>query len=152
MQANRTLPMSPRNLVFGLDVGTTNIKCLAVDESGAIVAEAALPTPVSDPRPGWTDFEPGPIWQAACRAIQLVVSKLASRDSVKGIAVGSVAESLVPVGSDGQPLASAIAWFDTRTTTQYDSLCERIGYRLAMSKSIKTSLSSCSRSTIACTR
>jgi xylulokinase len=120
--------MSSQNVVFGLDVGTTNIKCLAIDEFGAIVAAAALPTPVSHPRPAWTDFEPGPIWQAACRAIQLVISKLASPDSVKGIAVGSVAESLVPVGADGQPLASAIAWFDTRTTPQYDSLCERIGY------------------------
>ena len=120
--------MSSQNVVLGLDVGTTNIKCIAIDGSGAIVAEAALPTPVSHPRPAWTDFEPGPIWQAACKAIQLVISKLASPDSAKGIAVGSVAESLVPVGADGQPLASAIAWFDTRTTPQYDSLCERIGY------------------------
>jgi xylulokinase len=120
--------MSHQNLLLGLDVGTTNIKCLAIDDSGAILAEAAVPTPASHPQPGWTDFEPGPIWQTACRAIQLVVSKLPSGDSVKGIAVGSVAESLVPVGADGEPLASAIAWFDTRTASQYDWLCQRVGY------------------------
>ncbi len=120
--------MASQNLLLGLDVGTTNIKCLAINETGAVVAAAVFPTPVSHPRPDWTDFEPGPIWQVVCQAIRLVVSKLESAEWVRGIAVGSVAESLVPVGLDGEPLASAIAWFDTRTTSQYDWLCERIGY------------------------
>jgi xylulokinase len=49
-------------------------------------------------------------------------------DSVKGIAVSSLAESIIPVDSQGRPLASAIAWFDLRTVEEYESLRERIGY------------------------
>jgi xylulokinase len=120
--------MPQQDLVLGLDVGTTNIKCLAVDSTGKIVAQAAEPTPRSHPRPGWTDFEPGPIWDAACRAIRAVVSQIERPDLIKGVAVSSMAESIVPIDSQGQPLAPAIAWFDLRTTAEYQWICEQVGY------------------------
>ena len=56
--------MPQHDLVLGLDVGTTNLKCLALDGAGTIVAQGSEPTPRSHPRPGWTDFEPEPIWEA----------------------------------------------------------------------------------------
>jgi xylulokinase len=120
--------MPQKDLVLGLDVGTTNIKCLAVDSEGKIVAQGSEPTPRSHPRSGWTDFEPGPIWDAACQAIRAVVSQLEQPQAVKGIAVSSLAESVVPVDSQGQPLAPAIAWFDLRTTAEYEWVCSRVGY------------------------
>ena len=120
--------MPQKDLVLGLDVGTTNIKCLAVDSDGRIVAQGSEPTPRSHPRSGWTDFEPGPIWDSACQAIRAVVAQLEQRDAIKGIAVSSLAESVVPVDSQGQPLAPAIAWFDLRTTAEYEWICSRVGY------------------------
>jgi xylulokinase len=120
--------MPQQDLVLGLDVGTTNIKCLAVDSEGKIVAQGSEPTPRSHPRSGWTDFEPGPIWDAACQAIRAVVLQLEQPGAVKGIAVSSLAESVVPVDSQGQPLAPAIAWFDLRTTAEYEWVCSRVGY------------------------
>jgi xylulokinase len=109
-------------------VGTTNIKCLALDEAGTIVAQGSEPTPQSHPRPGWTDFEAGPLWEAACRAIRAVVAQVAHPDAIKGIAVTSVAESLVPIDAQGQPLAPAIAWFDLRTVAEFEWLRDRVGY------------------------
>lgn len=120
--------MPPHDVVLGLDVGTTNIKCLALEESGNVLAQASEPTPQSHPKSGWTDFEPGPLWETACRAIRTVVSQLQNRDAVKGIAVSSLAESIIPVDSQGRPLASAIAWFDLRTVEEYEFIGERIGY------------------------
>jgi xylulokinase len=120
--------MPHEDVVLGLDVGTTNVKCLALEASGNIIAQASEPTPHFHPRPGWTDFEPGPVWEAACRAIRAVVSQLRHRETVKGIAVSSLAESIIPVDSQGQPLASAIAWFDLRTVEEYEFIRERIGY------------------------
>ena len=120
--------MSYRDVVLGLDVGTTNVKCLAIDESGTVAAQAIERTPISYPKPGWTDFEPNEIWKSACRTIRVVVSQLESRDAVRGIAVASLAESVVPVNADGEPLAPAIAWFDLRTAAEYALICDRIGY------------------------
>jgi sugar (pentulose or hexulose) kinase len=108
------------DLVLGLDVGTTNIKCLAIDVTGQIVAQSFEPTPRAHPRSDWTDFEPGAIWDAACQAIRAVVAQLERREAIKGIAASSLAESLVPLDAQGQPLAPAIAWFDPRTTPEYE--------------------------------
>jgi xylulokinase len=116
------------DLVLGLDVGTTNLKCLALDGAGTIVAQGSEPTPQAHPRPGWTDFEPGPIWEAACRAIRAVLSQVGHREAVKGIAVSSLAESVIPIDSQGQPLAPAIAWFDLRTVAEYEWIRDRVGY------------------------
>jgi xylulokinase len=120
--------MPQQDLVLGLDVGTTNIKCLALDSNGRIVAQGSEPTPRSHPQSGWTDFEPGPIWDAACQAIRAVISQLEQREAVKGIAVSSLAESVVPIDSQGQPLAPAIAWFDLRTAAEYEWISDRVGY------------------------
>src|SRR5438132_11605300 len=120
--------MPQQDLVLGLDVGTTNIKCLALDRTGKIVAQGSEPTPQSHPRSGWTDFEPVPLWNAACQAIRTVVSQLEHPQAVKGIAVSSLAESLVPIDSEGHPVAPAIAWFDLRTAAEYEWICDRVGY------------------------
>ena len=120
--------MPQHDLVLGFDVGTTNLKCLALDDAGTIVAQASEPTPQSHPRPDWTDFEPEPIWEAACRAIRAVVSQIENPGAIRGIAVSSLAESVVPIDSKGRPLAPAIAWFDVRTIAEYEWLRETIGY------------------------
>ena len=114
--------MPQHDLVLGLDVGTTNLKCLALDGGGTIVAQGSEPTPRSHPRPDWTDFEPEPIWEAACRAIRAVVSQIKDPAAIGGIAVSSLAESVVPIDSEGRPLAPAIAWFDLRTIAEYEWL------------------------------
>jgi xylulokinase len=120
--------MPQHDLVLGLDVGTTNLKCLALDEAGTIVAQGSEPTPRSHPRPDWTDFEPEPIWEASCRAIRAVISQIENPTAIRGIAVSSLAESVVPIDSRGQSLAPAIAWFDLRTVAEYEWLRDTIGY------------------------
>src|ERR1700722_726665 len=120
--------MPQHELVLGLDVGTTNLKCLALNDAGAIVAQASELTPRSHPRPDWTDFEPEPVWEAACRAIRAVVSQVENPEAIRGIAVSSFAESVVPIDSRGRPLAPAIAWFDLRTVAEYEWLRDKVGY------------------------
>ena len=83
--------MPQHDLVLGFDVGTTNLKCLALDDTGTIVAQASEPTPQSHPRPDWTDFEPEPIWEAVCRAIRALTSQIENPSAIRGIAVSSLA-------------------------------------------------------------
>jgi xylulokinase len=120
--------MPQHDLVLGLDVGTTNLKCLALNAAGTIVAQGSEPTPRSHPRPDWTDFEPSPIWDASCRAIRSVVAQIKNPAAIRGIAVSSLAESVIPIDAQGKPLAPAIAWFDLRTIAEYEWLQETIGY------------------------
>jgi xylulokinase len=128
MRAKESSPMPHHDLLLGLDVGTTNIKCLALDSAGEILFQADERTPLSRPKPGWTDFDPEPIWQGVCRTIRAVTSKIESLDRIRGIAVAGVAESLFPIDKAGRSLGPAIAWFDLRTTEEFAWLRDRIGY------------------------
>jgi len=96
--------MAHHDLLLGLDVGTTNIKCLVLDSTGKIIVQADERTPLSYPRPGWTDFDPELIWPAVCRTIRAAVAKIELPDRIKGIAVSGVAESLFPIDKAGRSL------------------------------------------------
>ena len=42
-----------KELLLGLDVGTTAVKCLAFDAAGQIAASATQPLSLRTPQPGW---------------------------------------------------------------------------------------------------
>jgi xylulokinase len=128
MHAKESSPMPHHDLLLGLDVGTTNIKCLVLDSTGKILVQADERTPLSYPKPGWTDFDPELIWPTVCRTIRAAVAKIELPDRIKGIAVSGVAESLFPIDKAGHSLGPAIAWFDLRTTAEFAWLRDRIGY------------------------
>ena len=50
--------------LVGLDVGTTSVKGIAVDQTGAVVHVAERGYPLSTPRPGWSEQDPGLWWTA----------------------------------------------------------------------------------------
>jgi hypothetical protein len=95
--------MPQHDLVLGLDVGTTNIKCLALDDAGTIVAQGSEPTRRSHPRPDWTDRARthlgGSLSSHSGRGISIEI-----RAAIGGIVVSSFGESVMPIDSRGQPL------------------------------------------------
>ena len=56
----------PRHYL-GIDVGTTAVKALVVDEAGAVVAEAESPLGVSVPGPGWAEQDPHDWWEGTVK-------------------------------------------------------------------------------------
>jgi xylulokinase len=55
--------------LVGLDVGTSSAKGLVIDETGAVLAEAERPYPLSSPRPGWAEQDPDDWWAAAATVL-----------------------------------------------------------------------------------
>jgi xylulokinase len=46
-------------MYLGLDLGTSGLKGLVIDDAGAVVAEASSPLTVARPHPGWSEQDPG---------------------------------------------------------------------------------------------
>jgi xylulokinase len=120
-------PRSDSPALVGLDLGTTRVKSLIIDSTGQELARSEVLTPSVHPRPGWTDYDPEDLWQAACTVIRSAAAQLDNPARVRGIAVASVAESAVPLDARGQPLDRAIAWFDLRTADEYQALVLQVG-------------------------
>jgi len=114
-------------LILGIDIGTTNIKTIAFDPTGATVAQASVRTPTHYPRPNWAYFDAEETWQAVVGGLRTVTSQVDAR-RIASIAVASYGETGVPLDAHGQPTYEAIAWFDGRTAPQADWLAQQIGH------------------------
>ena len=88
---------------IGVDLGTSAVKLLLVDEGGRICASASEEYPLSFPRPGWSEQEPADWWDGVCRGLRrLLDGQDASR--VAGIGVAAfmnIDESYDPCGPCG---------------------------------------------------
>ena len=111
---------------LGIDVGTTAVKALVVDDLGSVVGEAESPLEVSVPRPGWAEQNPADWWQGTVNAVRSACARAGIRD-VKSIGLSGQMHSLVLLDKADKALRPAILWNDVRTTVQCRYIDDRIG-------------------------
>src|SRR5437868_15099519 len=56
-------------MYLGIDIGTSGVKAIIIDERQRVVASATAPLKVSRPRPGWSEQDPEDWWTATRKAI-----------------------------------------------------------------------------------
>ena len=111
---------------LGIDVGTTAVKALVVDERGAVVGEAESPLEVSVPKPGWAEQDPSGWWQGTVDAVRAACAAAGVR-SVEAIGLSGQMHSSVLLDGSDTVLRPAILWNDVRTTAQCRFITETIG-------------------------
>ena len=82
---------------LGIDVGTTAIKALVVDEHGSVVGEAESPLEVSVPMPGWAEQDPSDWWQGTVEAVRAACAQAGIRE-VESIGLSGQMHSLGAAG------------------------------------------------------
>ncbi|GAA0734685.1 xylulokinase [Sphingomonas japonica] len=100
-------------MFLGIDIGTSGVKAVALDERGGVVAQGTAALTVQRPHPLWSEQDPGAWWaatQAAVRAIDPAV-----RRSVRGIGIAGQMHGATLLGADDRPLRPAILWNDGRS-------------------------------------
>src|SRR6266576_1702977 len=98
--------------LVGLDIGTTGVKALAIDETGALLARAEESYPLSIPQPGWSEQEPEDWWRASERALA------ALRVTPTAIGLSGQMHGLVVLDASDRVLRPAILWNDQRTAAE----------------------------------
>jgi sugar (pentulose or hexulose) kinase len=95
---------------IGVDVGTTRVKAVAVDERGQVCGEAERPTPWRHGADGGVDVDPVELADVAIA----VAAEAGDGGPAAGVGVTGMAETGVLVDGRDRPLAPAIAWHDPR--------------------------------------
>ena len=54
-------------LYIGVDLGTSAVKLLLMDETGKVLKIVSREYPISFPKPGWSEQKPEEIGRASCR-------------------------------------------------------------------------------------
>lgn len=110
---------------IGVDLGTSSVKLLLMDEDGAVVGSVSKDYPLSFPKPGWSEQNPLDWYEQSIAGIKELV---AGKDTqVKGISFGGQMHGLVVLDSEDNVIRPAILWNDGRTTKECEYLNETIG-------------------------
>jgi xylulokinase len=110
--------------LVGIDVGTSGVKGLAIDDSGSVIASADAGYPLSTPQAGWAEQDPEDWW----RATQAVLEQLsATAGAPAGIGLSGQMHGLVTLDVQGRVLRPAILWNDQRTAAECKEIEDTIG-------------------------
>ncbi|HEX2270959.1 MAG TPA: xylulokinase [Pyrinomonadaceae bacterium] len=112
--------------LLGIDVSTTGVKALLIDENGEIVASSTTPLHLSTPKPLWSEQHPHDWWQAAVTSIKHVLSETDAAD-VAAIGLTGQMHGLVLLDEGGEVLRPAILWNDQRCGDQCDEIRASLG-------------------------
>ena len=121
------------SLVIGIDVGTSSVKTLVMDASGAIVASASASYPLLTPAPGWVEQHPEDWWTAVCTTTRSVIHQLEQRTpkrtagEIAGVALSGQMNGVVFIDAQGVPLRDAMLWLDGRSQKECDAANEKAG-------------------------
>jgi len=107
-------------LALGIDIGTSSVKAVLVDEAGQIVARAvSREYPLLTPRPQWVEQNPLDWWQATCETTRQILKQSSRHPSeVAGVGLSGQMNGAVYVDRQGQPLGPAPIWLDHRSVSE----------------------------------
>src|SRR3954453_5278809 len=120
-----------RRLVAGLDLGSTAVKALVMDEDGTQLLVRQRPTPWRDGPGGTTELDAGGLIAQLRRLLHEGADQLRTQFSVGGAAVEAMAisgmgETGFLVDAHGGAAAQGIAWFDPRGQGELDTAPPRL--------------------------
>jgi xylulokinase len=119
-----------KELLLGVDVGTTRLKAAAFDLQGQLVASSLASYPLrTDTGINAAEQDPMDWWSAATRAISSVMEEVSSAQ-ILALSVGGQGPTVVTLDKDLNPLCPALTWMDLRATREAKLLNEKAGRHL----------------------
>ncbi|WP_119274505.1 xylulokinase [Taklimakanibacter deserti] len=113
-------------MYLGLDIGTSSVKGVLIDEKQKIVASASAALSVSRPHPGWSEQAPEDWWKACGKAVKaLARQKPKAIAQVEGIGLSGQQHGATLLGKDDKVLRPAILWNDARSFAECRDIEER---------------------------
>ncbi len=136
-------------IVLGIDIGTSSVKCLALDTDSdpvtppphgqagirgrgdAVVAFAQRAYPTSQPHEGWSEQDPEDYLRALEHVVRECVAQCLgrrrTRDEIRAAALSTQADTLIIADEHGTPLRAAMTWMDTRGQAELRDLLAEHG-------------------------
>ena len=113
-------------LYIGVDLGTSAVKLLLMDEKGNIKKIVSKEYQLFFPHPGWSEQKPEDWFKQVIIGIKELISDC-NKESVAGISFGGQMHGLVLLDDKDNVIRPAILWNDGRTKEETDYLNNVIG-------------------------
>jgi xylulokinase len=111
---------------LGIDIGTSEVKAVLVDESQRVVGQAHSAVPMSRPHPLWSEQDPADWWKATAGALaQLRAAHPREYAAVAGLGLSGHMHGATLLDANDRVLRPAILWNDGRSHAQCAELERR---------------------------
>ncbi len=102
--------------VLVVDVGSSGLKAVLFDATGAVIADAAADYPTRQPGPGLAEQDPSDWW----RAMRQAIARLPDAGAPAAVAFAGTMENMLPLDRSGAPLGPAWLYSDGRAQAEFD--------------------------------
>lgn len=102
---------------IGLDLGTSSLKAILIDENQAVLAEHTVPLTVQRPHDGWSEQDPRS-WEGATVTALRALGQSANLRDVKGLGISGHMHGATLLDDAGHVLRPCILWNDTRAAVE----------------------------------
>ena len=113
-------------LYIGIDLGTSAVKLLLMDEKGNIRNIVSREYPLYFPKAGWSEQDPLDWYEESIAGLKELL-KEEDRSQVAGIGFGGQMHGLVMLDEEDRVIRPAILWNDGRTQEETEYLNRVIG-------------------------
>jgi gluconokinase len=110
--------------LIGVDIGTTNVKAVALADDGRILARVSRTTRTLTPFPGAAEQSPQLVFRLTVEVIRAAADACSALGNPAGLAFSGAMHSLIAVDASGRCLTKAWLWSDGRAGGSYRSLRE----------------------------
>ncbi|WP_077328936.1 xylulokinase [Virgibacillus siamensis] len=114
--------------VIGVDLGTSSVKLLLVNQHGVLEDEVTKDYPLIQKKSGYSEQEPEQwVKQTVAGLAELLKRFEGSPTAIEGISFAGQMHGLVLLDENNKVLRNAILWNDTRTTPQCRYIYDEVG-------------------------
>ncbi|MFD1065001.1 xylulokinase [Oceanobacillus locisalsi] len=114
--------------VIGVDLGTSAVKLLLINQKGQLVHEVSKEYPLMQEKAGYSEQNPEDwVEQTISGFSELTDSFSGDVRDIEGISFSGQMHGLVLLDANKEVIRPAILWNDTRTTAECQEITERVG-------------------------
>ncbi|NIY46013.1 xylulokinase [Cedecea colo] len=112
-------------MYLGIDLGTSEVKALVIDENGDIVTSHSAPLTIQRPHPHWSEQSPQAWWEATDYLMTTLKEKCGQHwSAIKAIGLSGQMHGAVLLDAHEEVIRPAILWNDTRSALECAELEE----------------------------
>ena len=111
---------------IGVDLGTSAVKLLLMQEDGQVLRVVSREYPLYFPHSGWSEQNPDDWFNQTMKGIGQLLEGF-DKENVAGISFGGQMHGLVILDDQDRVIRPAILWNDGRTGEETDYLNQTVG-------------------------
>ncbi|MFD1848579.1 xylulokinase [Oceanobacillus bengalensis] len=114
--------------VIGVDLGTSAVKILLVNQHGEVTQEVSKSYPLIQEKVGYSEQDPNDwVEQTIAGLTELLAEFKGNPEDIEGLSFSGQMHGLVLLDENQEVLRNAILWNDTRTSKECEEIYERVG-------------------------